>query len=205
MNGLAPPCPYSALANLLMKASDIQRGTVVEYQGKYWQVREIERSAPTGRGGNTTFRFALYLVGGEQKLEISLRADDELTEAELIRREVSFSYRDGDHYVFMDAEDYTQYTLSPAQVGELPKYSVDGNLEGLQLMLIDGQPVGLKLPPSVELEVVDTAPYVKGASATGRAKPARLSTGLEIMVPEYIENGARVRINTASGEYAGRA
>mgnify|MGYP005864039281 CR=1 FL=1 len=112
---------------------------------------------------------------------------------------------DGDNYVFMDAEDYTQYTLAPAQVGELPLYSVDGSLEGVQLMLIDGEPVGLKLPPSVELEVVDTAPYVKGASATGRAKPAKLSTGLEIAVPEYIENGVRVKVNTETGEYSGRA
>jgi elongation factor P len=188
-----------------MKATDIKRGTVVEYQGKYWQVRDLERSAPTGRGGNTTFRFTLYLVGAEQKVDVSLRADDELTEAELIRRDATFSYMDGDNYVFMDTEDYTQYTLSPAQVGELPLYSVDGNLKGLQLMLIDGEPVGLKLPPSVELEVVDTAPYVKGASATGRAKPAKLATGLEIAVPEYIENGVRVKVNTETGEYSGRA
>ena len=72
-------------------------------------------------------------------------------------------------------------------------------------LLIDGEPVGLKLPASVELEVVDTAPYVKGASATGRAKPAKLSTGLEIHVPEYIENGTRVRVSTETGEFSGRA
>ncbi len=112
---------------------------------------------------------------------------------------------DGDDYVFMDTEDYAQYTLSPAMVGDLPRYSVDGKLEGVQLLLIDGDPVGLKLPQVVELEVVDTAPYVKGASATGRAKPARLSTGLEIAVPEYIENGTRVRVNTETGEFSGRA
>lgn len=188
-----------------MKATDIKRGTVVEHLGKYWMVRDLERSAPTGRGGNTTFRFTLYQVGTDIKLDLSLRADDELPEVELSRREASFSYMDGDNYVFMDIEDYAQYTLSPAMVGDLPLYSSDGNLEGIQLLLIDGEPVGLKLPQSVELEIVDTAPYVKGASATGRAKPAKLSTGLEIAVPEYIENGTRVRVSTETGEFSGRA
>lgn len=188
-----------------MKATDIKRGHVVEHQGKFWMVRDLERSAPTARGGNTTFRFTLYQVGSDQKLDLSLRADDDLPEVELSKREASLSYMDGDNYVFMDTEDYAQYTLSPAMVGDLPLYSPDGNLEGVQLLLIDGEPVGLKLPQTVELAVVDTAPYVKGASATGRAKPARLSTGLEIHVPEYIENGIRVKVNTETGEYSGRA
>jgi len=188
-----------------MKATEIKRGTVLEHLGKYWSVRDVERSAPTGRGGNTTFRFWLYQVGTEIKLDLSLRADDDMTEVELLRRDANFSYMDGDNYVFMDAEDYTQYVLSPAMVGDLPLYSVDGSLPDTQLMLIDGEPVGLKLPAVVELEVVDTAPYVKGASATGRSKPAKLSTGHEVSVPEYVENGVRVRVNTESGEYTGRA
>lgn len=188
-----------------MKATDIKRGTVVEHLGKYWMVRDLERSAPTGRGGNTTFRFVMYQVGTDTKIDLSLRADDELSEVELSKRPATFSYMDGDNYVFMDAEDYAQYTLSPAMVGDLPQYSVDGNVEGLMLLLIDGEPVGLTLPQTVELDVVDTAPYVRGASATGRAKPAKLSSGLEIAVPEYIENGTRVRVNTDTGEFSGRA
>lgn len=188
-----------------MKATDIKRGTVLEHLGKYWMVRDLERSAPTARGGNTTFRFTLYLVGGDQKLDISLRADDDMTEVELSKRDASLSYMDGDNYVFMDNEDYAQYTLSPDMVGDLALYSADGNLPELQLLLIDGEPVGLKLPQTVELTVVDTAPYVKGASATGRAKPARLNTGLEVHVPEYIENGTKVKVNTETGEYGGRA
>ena len=188
-----------------MKATDIKRGTVVEHLGKFWSVKDLERSAPTGRGGNTTYRFALYQVGTEIKLDLSLRADDELSEVELSRRDATFSYMDGDNYVFMDAEDYTQFVLSPMMVGDLPLYSTDGSLPDTQLLLIDGEPVGLKLPAVVELDVVDTAPYVKGASATGRSKPAKLSTGHEVSVPEYIENGVRVRVNTETGEYTGRA
>lgn len=187
-----------------MKASEIKRGTVIEHDGRAWQVRDVEKSAPTARGGNTTYRFQLYAVPGGQKLDLSLRADDELREVDMARRAASYSYRDDAGYVFMDAEDYTQYLIGADAVGEAAGYITDG-LEGCYVQLIEGQPVGVQLPPNVTLEVVDTAPEMKGATATKRPKPAKLSTGIEIMVPEYIGNGERVLVSTVTGEYAGRA
>ena len=79
-----------------MKASEIKRGNVVEHNGKVWQIRDIERSSPTARGGNVTFRFTMYSVPGAQKLDLSLRADDELKETEVTRRAVTYSYMDGE-------------------------------------------------------------------------------------------------------------
>ncbi|KGI78033.1 elongation factor P-like protein EfpL [Oleiagrimonas soli] len=187
-----------------MKASDIKRGNVVEHNGIVYQVRDIERSAPTARGGNVTFRFTMYSVPGAQKFDLSLRADDDLKEVELLRRQASYSYKDGDAFVFMDAEDYTQYLLPPELVGDSAGYIVDG-LEGCYVQLIDDAPVGLQVPATVTLTVADTAPELKGASATKRAKPATLETGLEIQVPEYITVGERVSVNTLTGEFAGRA
>lgn len=187
-----------------MKASDIKRGFVVEHDSKIYQVRDVERSAPTARGGNVTFRFTLYSVPGANKLDLSLRADDELKDVDLARRQATFSYKDGDAYVFMDAEDYTQYLLGPDVVGDAAGYITDG-LEGCYVQVIDDQPVGLQLPPSVILTVVDTAPELKGASATKRPKPATLQTGLEIQVPEYIVSGERVLVSTLTGEFNGRA
>ncbi len=187
-----------------MKASEVKKGHVVEHEGTVYQVRDIERSAPTARGGNVTFRFTLYAIPGGRKLDLSLRADDELKEMELIRRAAHFSYKDGDAYVFMDAEDYTQDLLGPEIVGDSAGYIVEG-LDGYYVQLIDDAPVGLQVPTSVALTVVDTAPELKGASATKRTKPARLDTGIEIQVPEYIGNGDRVWVNTLSGEFAGRA
>ena len=187
-----------------MKASDIKRGFVVEHDGKVYQVRDIERSAPTARGGNVTFRFTLYSVPGANKLDLSLRADDELKDVDLARRQATFSYMDGDAFVFMDAEDYTQYLLGPDVVGDAAGYITEG-LEGCYVQVIDDQPVGLQLPPSVILIVVDTAPELKGASATRRPKPATLQTGLEIQVPEYIVSGERVLVSTLTGEFNGRA
>ena len=112
---------------------------------------------------------------------------------------------DGDSYVFMDNEDYTQYVLGPEQVGDLPLFLTEDGLEGLYIVIIDEQAVGIQLPQSVELVVAETAPFMKGASASGRAKPARFSTGLEIPVPEFIAVGERLRVNTDTHEYMGRA
>lgn len=187
-----------------MKASDIKRGNVVEHNNTVYQVRDIERSAPQGRGGNVTFRFTMYSVPGGQKYDLSLRAEDELKEVELSRRMATFSYKDGEAFVFLDAEDYTPYQLDADVIGDAAGYITDG-LEGCYVQIIDDQPVALQLPQNVTLEVVDTPPELKGGTATKRPKPARLSTGIEIMVPEYIANGERIQVNTVTGEFAGRA
>jgi len=187
-----------------MRAYEIKRGNVVEHDGRVWQIREIERSSPQGRGGNVTYRFIMYSVPGAQKLDISLRAEDELRETEVTRRAVTFSYKDGDAFVFMDGEDFTQYTLDANVVGDAAGYIADG-IEGCYVQLIDDAPVAVQLPPTVALDVVDTAPEMKGATATKRPKPAKLSTGLEILVPEYISNGEKVLVNTTTGEFGGRA
>jgi len=160
-----------------MKAADIKKGNVVEYNGKVWQIRDIERSSPTARGGNVTFRFTMYSVPGAQKFDLSLRADDELKETEVTRRSVNYSYMDGENFVFMDVEDYTQYLLGRDSVGDAAGYITEG-LEGCYVQLIEDQPVAVQLPPTVTLEVVDTAPELKGATATKRPKPAKLTTGI---------------------------
>ena len=187
-----------------MKASDIKKGNVVEHNGGVYQIRDIERSSPQGRGGNVRFRFIMYSVPGGTKLDASFDADDNLVEVELLRRQATFSYKDGDAFVFMDDEDYTPYTLDPDAIGDAAGYITDG-LAGIYVQVIDEQPVAIQLPQHVTLEVVETPPELKGGTATKRPKPARLSTGIEIMVPEYIGNGEKVWVNTATGEFAGRA
>ena len=187
-----------------MKAYDIKKGNVVEHNGGVYQIRDIERSSPQGRGGNVKFRFTMYSVPGGNKLDLSLGGEDELREVELSRRQATYSYRDGDAFVFLDDEDYTPYTLDAEVVGDDAGYIVD-DLSGCYVQLIDEQPVALQLPQSVAIEVVETPPELKGGTATKRPKPARLSTGIEIQVPEYIASGERVLVNTTTGEFAGRA
>lgn len=187
-----------------MKASDVRKGTVVEHNNTVYQVRDIERSSPTARGGNVTFRFTLYSIPGGSKFDLSLRADDDLKELDLVRRQASYSYKDGEAFVFLDTEDYTSYMLDADVVGDMAGYITDG-LEGCYVQVIDDQPVALQMPASVILEVVETAPEMKGATATKRPKPAKLNTGIEIQVPEYITNGERIWVSTVTGEFSGRA
>jgi elongation factor P len=186
-----------------MKAYDIKKGNVVEHNKVVYQIRDIERSSPQGRGGNMTFRFIMYSVPGGQKLDLSLKSEDELTEVDLLRREANYSYMDGDDFVFLDKEDYTPYTLSPATLGDAKGYITEG-LEDCYVQLIDEQAIGLQLPANVVLEVIETPPELKGGTATKRPKPAKLSTGIEIMVPEYIATGEKIYVSTLTGEFGGR-
>jgi elongation factor P len=187
-----------------MKAYDVKKGNVVEYNNGVYQVRDIERSSPQGRGGNVKYRFVMYSVPGGTKLDVSMGAEDELKEVELSRRQATFSYKDGDAFVFLDDEDYTPYTLDADAVGDAAGFIVD-DLSGCYVQIIDDLPVAVQLPQSVAIEVVETPPELKGGTATKRPKPAKLSTGIEIMVPEYIGTGERVLVNTTTGEFAGRA
>ncbi|HQZ31140.1 MAG TPA: elongation factor P-like protein YeiP [Arenimonas sp.] len=186
-----------------MKAGDIKKGNVIEHNGTVYQVRDIERSSPQGRGGNVKFRFTLYSVPGGVKFDLSCGADDELREVDLSRRMCTYSYKDGEAFVFLDAEDYTPYQLDADVVGENAGYITEG-LEGCYIQLIEDAPVAVQLPPSVALEVIETPPELKGGTATKRPKPAKLSTGLEIMVPEYITNGEKIWVSTTTGEFNGR-
>jgi len=187
-----------------MKACDVKKGNVIEHNNTVYQIRDIERSSPQGRGGNVTFRFTMYSVPAGNKFDLSLRSDDDLKELDLVRRETSFSYMDGDAFVFLDSEDYTPYMLDANVIGDMAGYITEG-LEGVYVQLIDDAPVAIQMPVNVILEVVDTPPELKGGTATKRPKPAKLSTGIEIQVPEYISNGEKIYVSTVTGEFGGRA
>jgi elongation factor P len=187
-----------------MKAYDIKKGNVVEHNNGVYQVRDIERSSPQGRGGNVRYRFTMYSIPGGLKLDASFDGDDDLREVDMSRRQATYSYKDGEAFVFLDDEDYTPYTLDAAALGDDAGYIVD-DLTGIYVQLIDDAPVAIQLPQSVAMEVIETPPELKGGTATKRPKPAKLSTGIEIMVPEYIGTGEKVWVNTTTGEFAGRA
>ncbi len=187
-----------------MKAYDIKKGNVVEHNGGVYQIRDIERSSPQGRGGNVKYRFTMYSVPGGTKLDVSVGAEDDFKEVDLARRQATYSYKDGEAFVFLDDEDFTPYMLDADVIGDDAGYISDG-LTGCYVQVIDDAPVALQLPQSVVLQVVDTPPELKGGTATKRPKPAKLNTGIEIQVPEYIGNGEKVWVNTVTGEFAGRA
>ena len=121
-----------------------------------------------------------------------------------MRRPVSFIYRDQGMYTFMDSENYEQYTLSGDSLEGQIQWLVDG-LEGITALLLNDQVLGIELPVSIDVEVVETAPAIKGATATNRNKPATLSNGITVLVPEYLSAGEMVRINTETGKFMSRA
>ena len=122
----------------------------------------------------------------------------------MFKRTSSFSYIDGDEYIFMDSEDYSQYTFKQQEIEDELLFITE-EIKGLQVILVDGNAVGIELPSSVEMIIEETDPSIKGASASARTKPARFSTGLTIQVPEYIATGDKVVINTAERKYMNRA
>jgi len=111
---------------------------------------------------------------------------------------------DGESYVFMNMEDYSQYMLNPEELEGQTEYLFEG-LEGITALLVDGEILGVELPQYVSLQVTETAPGIKGASASARTKPATLSTGIEVQVPEYLENGEIIKVSTETGKFMSRA
>lgn len=188
----------------MLKASDLKKGLVVEVNGIPHTVKQIEVRNPTSRGATTLYKVRLNNLKTGQKLDETFKGDDMLKEAECVRAKVQYSYVDGDSYIFMDTEDYSQYTLSAEDLEGKVEYLTEG-LEGIVALLIDDVPLNIELPSSVSLEIVETPPNIKGASASGRTKTARLTTGLEIQVPEYLETGEMVKVNTETGKFMSRA
>ena len=186
------------------KASEIKKNTAVEIKGEAYIVRDIERSVPQGRAGGSIYRMRLYNVATNRKIDETYKDSDMLALADLDRRPVTFSYSDGDEYVFMDSEDYSSYSLNKETIeDELLFVSEDS--QGLQVVMVNDAPVALDLPSSVELEIVETDPALKGGSATARTKPAILSTGLTVQVPEHISTGERIKINVEERKFTSRA
>lgn len=186
------------------KASEIKKHAAIEYNGRVMIVRDIERSVPQGRAGGSLYRMRMYDVVNGGKVDETFKAEEMLNLADLTRRPAVFSYVDGDEYVFMDEEDYTPYNLNKESIAEQLLF-IDENTKGLQVVVVEGSPVSIDLPSSVELVIEDTSPSIKGASASARTKPATMTTGLTIQVPEHISSGDKVKINTAEQKFMGRA
>lgn len=177
---------------------------VVEINGIPHVVKQVEVRSPSSRGASTLYKIRFNNMKTGQKLDETLKGDDFFKEADCVRAKVQFSYQDGDNCIFMNLEDYSQYSLNKEDLEGKFEYLTEG-LEGIVALLIDDAILGIELPSSVILSIVETAPAIKGATATGRTKTARLQTGMEVQVPEYLETGELVKINTETGKFMSRA
>ncbi|QIG06559.1 elongation factor P-like protein YeiP [Proteus sp. ZN5] len=189
----------------MAKANEIKRGMAVSYNNKLLLVKDIDIQAPSARGASTLYKMRFTDIRTGQKVEERFKGDDMIDTISLTRRAVSFSYIDGDEYIFMDNEDYTPYIFKKEQIEDELLFIPEEGLAGMQVLTMDGQVLALELPQTVDMEIVETVPGIKGASASARTKPATLPTGLVIQVPEYLSTGDKVRIHIAERRYMGRA
>jgi elongation factor P len=187
----------------MIKANNLKKGNIVDIGGQPHQVKDIEIQTPSARGSNTLYKVRFINVVTGQKLDQTYKGNDALEDLEMERRPVSFIYRNQDMYTFMDSENYEQYTLGEANLEGKTEWLVEG-LEEITALLLNGHIMAIDLPVSIDLEVIDTAPALKGASATNRNKPATLSNGFTVLVPEYLTPGETIRVNTETGKFMSR-
>ncbi|TNZ40088.1 elongation factor P-like protein YeiP [Vibrio parahaemolyticus] len=186
------------------KASEIKKGFAIESNGKTLLVKDIEVTTPGGRGGAKIYKMRCTDLTTGARVDERYKSDDVVETVEMNKRAVVYSYADGDEHIFMDNEDYSQYTFKHNEV-EDDMLFINEDTQGIHIILVDGSAVGLELPSSVELVIEETDPSIKGASASARTKPARFASGLVVQAPEYIATGDRVVINTAERKYMSRA
>jgi len=187
-----------------MIAKDIKRGTIVNFNDAPCMIESVSVQSPSARGAATFYKYRARNLITKQKVDITLRGGEMLDEADFRRRPVKYLYADATDMVFMDQENYEQYSLPKEDIEDESKYITE-ELEGLSALIYNDQCVGVQVPVAVELKVTQCDPSVKGDSATGRTKPATLETGLVVQVPEYLKEGEVIKVDTRSGEYLSRA
>jgi len=189
---------------LLIDAIDVKRRTRFEIDNTPFSCLEVEVNTPTARGGQTLVRLKIRNLITNAVFERTFKAGEKFKEPDLQTVPASYLYSDNDGSYFLDQESFETLTLLDTVIGNAHDFLVEGGM--VELLKYNGNPIGLELPPFVELAVARTEPGVKGDTSSGSVtKPATLETGLEIRVPLFIKEGEKVRVSTETREFAGRA
>ncbi len=184
----------------MISSNDFRPGVSIELDGSVWRVVEFLHVKP-GKGA-AFVRTKLKNVQTGSVVERTFRAGETVPQANLEKSVMQHTYKEGDDFVFMDMETYEESRLTPEQIGDRVKYLK----EGMEVNVVrwNEQVMEVELPNSVVLEIVQTDPGVKGDTATGGSKPATLETGATVMVPLFISQGERIKIDTRNDTYLGR-
>lgn len=185
----------------MISSNDFRPGTTIEYDGDIYRVIEFLHVKP-GKGA-AFVRTKLRNVKTGSVKEQTFRAGEKVPHARIETREMQYLYNDGELYTFMDTETFEQITIPGSQL----EYELNFLKENMNcyVVLHEGQSIGLDLPNTVELEVTETEPGIRGDTATGGSKPATVETGYVLQVPFFINIGERLIIDTRSGQYVSRA
>jgi elongation factor P len=188
----------------LIDAISIKRKMFFEFENAPFYCLEAEVSTPTARGAQTLVRLKMRNLLTRAVFEKSFKASDKFKEPDLEMVPASFLYDDADGFYFMDQESFDTLALSDEMLGDARDFLSEGLV--IQIHKYNGNPIGLQMPPHVELIVTQTEPGARADSSGGNVtKPAQLETGIEIRVPLFIKEGERVKVSTETREFAGRA
>lgn len=187
----------------MVNVTELGRGDVVVVDGDPWQVTEVSSQTPSARGASLLVKAKLRNLRTGQGLQKTWRGGEMVEAADVEKRGVQFLYRQGDDFFLMDLESYEQISVDAGLVGDAAGYLIEN--QELQTVLFQERVIALELPTTVELSVADTAPALKGATAQAQLKSATLETGIEVLVPPYIESGERIRVDTRDGRFVERA
>lgn len=184
-----------------ISAFDARVGNLIEHQGKLWRVHKTNHVKP-GKGG-AFVQMEMKSIGEGTKLNERFRSEDKIEKAHVEPRQMQYLYADGDSYIFMDSETFDQLTLDAEDLEAQVPFLLPNT--DVQINFHNDSPIGIELPANVVLEVVETEAVVKGQTASGSGKPAVLETGHKITVPQFVNVGEKVKVNTDTGEYVERA
>ncbi|MEM6329562.1 MAG: translation elongation factor EF-P [Planctomycetota bacterium] len=187
-----------------MLAKEIKPGSIVVQNAAPCLIESVTVQSPSARGGATLYKFRARNLVTKNKVDITLKGTEGLDDADFARREVSVMYTDAESLHLMDTENYNQYEAPLEDVRQEMQYVAEG-AEGVLALIYNDECVGITVPATVELKIAQCDPGVKGNSATGRTKPLRLETGLEVQGPEYLKEGEVVKVDSRTGEFLGRA
>lgn len=185
----------------MISTNEFKTGLTIEVEGDAYQVVEFQHVKP-GKGA-AFVRCKLRNLRTGSVVEKTFSAGDKVPKARIERKEYQYLYNDGDVYNFMDMETYDQTGLTGEQLGDAVKFLKENMI--INVMNYQGKPMGVDLPNVVELEVIETAPGIKGDTATGGSKPAKLETGYVLQVPFFVNEGDVLQIDTRTGQYIKRA
>ncbi len=185
----------------MISATQIRVGMVIIYEGELCLVLGIDHITQGNKRGKVQVEMRSLKTGN--KLQYRFRSEDTVEKAVLNQKDMEYLYNDGDQYHFMDSTTYEQIQIHKDNLGNAVHYLQPNTKVVVEFH--EERPIGVELPAAMALKIVDTQPPMKGATASGGAKPATLENGLTIKVPQFIETGEVVRVNTTTNEYVDRA
>ena len=183
-------------------ATEVRVGNLIEWEKRIWRVLKCYHVHVGGRGG-AFMQVEMKDIEAGTKTNQRIRTEEKVERAFVEPREMTYLYADGASFIFMDKTSYEQLTLDADFLEGQSGYLLPNT--DIQVNFHNERPIGVQLPGSVVLTVVETEPTLKGATATGSFKPAKTETGLNVMVPQFISEGEKIKINTDTGEYMERA